>query len=486
MPKYSLDNARVVGQGYHAPPGSVIDSALATAISRYKRGVASRYTALVPDEVSTRLPPGPYHVSPKIDGEQWCLVLDEGDAFFANPNGRVLAGDIPVLAEARALAPRAIGTTVVAGELYATRDSGRSRHGDLAAALGTDTSGAGADRVGFYAFDVVWGGDSDARMPLGDYGSRLSLVRRLLDGADRLQPVKTEDAPDQAKVDSLFEQWAADGKAEGLVVRTKATPGVYKIKPSVTIDAAVIGYTVRSIDATQAGSLLMAVIREDGQFQVLGHCGNLGSEDDRRAMLQRVSSLACDSNYSEANSRGALFQMVRPELVIEVRVSDVQAENTSGDVVPRMVLDFEGERWAARQRLPGVSVLHPRLERVRGDKRPIPADVPVRQVLERVMLPDLDKAARVADLPSSEILRREVYTKVTKGKTAVRKLVMWQTNKHDHDPLYPQFVVHFTDYSPGRKDPLKRIVRLAPDREIATQIAEAMIAKEIKKGWTKV
>ena len=99
MPKYSLDNARTVGQGNLAPPGSVTDAALASAISRYKRGVASRYTALVPDEVGARLPPGPYFVSPKIDGEQWCLVFDEGDVFFANPNGRVLAGDIPVLAE---------------------------------------------------------------------------------------------------------------------------------------------------------------------------------------------------------------------------------------------------------------------------------------------------------------------------------------------------------------------------------------------------
>ncbi len=486
MPKYSLDNARTVGQGYHAPPGSVTDSALATAISRYKRGVASRYTALVPDEVGTRLPPGPYHVSPKIDGEQWCLVLDEGEAFFANPNGRVLAGDIPVIAEARKLAQRAVGTTVVAGELFATRETGRSRHGDLAAALGTDTSNAGAERVSFHGFDVVWGGDSDARMPLGDYGSRLSLVQRLFDGADRLQPVKTEDAADQAKVDSLFEEWAADGKAEGLVVRTKAMPGVYKIKPSVTIDAAVIGYTVRSIDPNQAGSLLMALIREDGQFQVLGHCGNLGSEDNRRALLEQVRKLDCDSNYSEANSRGALFQLVKPEMVIEVRVTDVQAENTSGDVVPRMVLDFEGGRWEARQRLPGVSVLHPRLERVREDKRPVGTDVPVRQVLERVMLPDLDKAARVADLPASEVLRREVYTKATKGKTAVRKVVMWATNKHELDPLYPQFVVHFTDYSPGRKEPLKRVVRLAPDKDIATQIADALIAKEIKKGWAKV
>lgn len=488
MPKYTLQGARTVGQGHHAPPGSLTDPALADAISRYKRGVASRYDALLPDELDqlAKLPGGGYFVSPKIDGEQWCLVLDDGEAFFANPNGRVLAGDIPVIAEARKLVPKVVGTTVIAGELYATRDSGRSRHGDLAAALGSDGSGAGVDRVRFSPFDVVWGGDSTARMPIGDYESRLALLHRLFDGTERLRPVTTEEVGDIAQISALYDDWAADGKAEGLVVRPKAIPKVFKVKPSITIDAAVIGYTLSSVDASRAGSLLMALIREDGQFQVIGHCGNLGTEDARREWLERVRPLDCPSNYSEANSRGAMFQLVRPELVIEVRISDVQAESVAGDVVPRMVLAHEGGRWVARQRMPGVSVLHPRLERLRDDKKPIASDVPMRQVLERVLLPDADKAAIAAQLPSSEILRREAYTKETKGQLAVRKLVLWKTNKHELDPAYPAFVVHFTDYSAGRKDPLKRTVRLAPSLELATRIADEMIEKEIKKGWTAV
>ena len=42
--------------------------------------------------------------------------------------------------------------------------------------------------------------------------------------------------------------------------------------------------------------------------------------------------------------------------------------------------------------------------------------------------------------------------------------------------------MHWTDYSLGRKSPLKREVRLAPSEEIATQIAQAMLEKHIKKG----
>jgi ATP-dependent DNA ligase len=488
MPKYTLQGARTVGRGHHAPPGSLTDPALADAISRYKRGVASRYDALLPDELDqlANVPGGGYYVSRKIDGEQWCLVLDEGEAFFANPNGRVLAGDIPVLVEARKLVPKVVGTTVIAGELYATRDSGRSRHGDLAAALGTDGSGVGVERVHFCPFDIVWGGDAKARMPIGDYESRLALLHRLFDGTQRLRPVQTQEVADIAQISALYDDWAADGKAEGLVVRPKAIPKVYKVKPSITLDTAVIGYTLSSVDNSRCGSLLMALIREDGQFQVIGHCGNLGTEDARREWLDRVRPLECESNYSEANSRGAMFQLVRPELVIEVRISDVQAEGVGGEIVPRMVLAHEGGRWVARRRMPGVSVLHPRLERLRDDKRPIAADVPMRQVLDRVLLPDADKAARVADLPKSEVLRRQVFTKAAKDKTAVRKLLVWRTRKEQQDPAYPAYVVAFIDYSAGRKDPLQRTVRLAPTLELATRIADDFLDKEIKKGWTSV
>jgi hypothetical protein len=481
MPSFSTEDARTCGKGQHSPGGSVTDKELATAIRRYKRGVASRYSALIPDEIDARLPPGPYLVSPKVDGEQWCLVFEDGDVFLANPAGRVLSGDIPVLAEARKMVGRVEGTTVIAGELFAARKEGRSRHGDLANALSGDDK-AQVDRVGFMAFDLVWGGDGEAKMPLGSYRERFDVVQRVLEGGKRLRAVKTETCEDKQGVSDLFDTWAAGGKAEGLVVRTPSQL-TFKVKPSVTIDAVVIGYTERTEDATQISSLLLALIRPDGTHQIIGHCGNLGTDDARREIGEVLRPLNCDSNYSEANSRGALFQAIRPERVVEVRISDVQADTSAGDPVQRMVLAFEDGAWVARRRMHGVSILHPRLVRMRDDKQPVEGDVPVRQVFERVLVTDADADAASAELPRSEVLRREAFTKATKGKTAVRKLLVWKTNKETVDPLFPAYVVHFTDYSPGRKDPLKRTVRLAPDEATATAIAEDMLKSEIKKGW---
>ena len=73
-----------------------------------------------------------------------------------------------------------------------------------------------------------------------------------------------------------------------------------------------------------------------------------------------------------------------------------------------------------------------------------------------------------------------------KGVVAVRKLLVWKTNKETVSSAYPAYVVHWTDFSPGRGSPLNREVKLAPDEETAMKISVALIEENIKKGWTEV
>ena len=84
---------------------------------------------------------------------------------------------------------------------------------------------------------------------------------------------------------------------------------------------------------------------------------------------------------------------------------------------------------------------------------------------------------------ASEVIRRQVWTKTAKDKTDVRKLVVWKTNKDTDDPSYPAYVVHWTDYSAGRKAPLTREVRPVITEDAAQAAAEDLIADNIKKGW---
>lgn len=482
MSLYSTDSARPLGSGLHSPAGSLTDSELASMARNYKRSVAGRYRAIVQEELESALH-GPLLVSPKIDGEMWLLVLDGSDAFFASPSGRVISGDVPALREAKAACGRAHGRTVIAGELFAARKSGRPRVGDLAAAMGGELK-AEVDRIAFAAFDTLIGGhkDSPERTPI--YSDRLASLSALFDGGKRVKAIRTESVTGGDKVATLFEEWVEGGKGEGLVIRTADNAIVYKAKPSINIDAVIIGYTESSEGPDKVGSVLLALMREDGHFQVIGSCGNMPTEQ-RVAFMGQLSQMHVDSNYRYANSKGALYRFVRPEVVIELKVTDIQSEDSGGDPIDRMVLESQEGRWRSVRQLPGVSILHPVFLRVRDDKGVNPVDIRVGQVLERCLVEGLDRHAERLILPTSTVLRREVYAKSVRGDDAVRKVVVWRTNKEAVDPTYPAFVVHFTDYSAGRKDPLQREVRLAPTILEAQKIADELVSANIKKGWDK-
>jgi hypothetical protein len=47
-------------------------------------------------------------------------------------------------------------------------------------------------------------------------------------------------------------------------------------------------------------------------------------------------------------------------------------------------------------------------------------------------------------------------------------------------------VIHLTDFSPGRKEPLKHTVRPVATKKDAEHLAKEMIEANIKKGWEQV
>lgn len=493
MTFYNRDGARPLGPGgFLAPAGSVTDAELASRVAGYKRNVAGRYRSISPDEISY-LPRSPMLVSPKIDGQIWFLVVDtasDSAPVLIAPNGKVLGGDVPLMKEIREkIVPRvrggASGLLLVPGELFALRKGGRPRVGDLAGALG---GGQDADvaRLGFFAFDLLEGGDEDTPEAPAEYKDRLPVLQRLFEGGKRAQAVKTDLVHTHEEVQQRFADWAEGGKGEGLVIRPD-DGRIYKLKPIFHLDAAVIGFTEQTDADEKVRSVLLALLREDGHFQVLGSCGNLGTDDFRGRLYEQLHPDLTESKYRFASSTGALYRFVEPKVVVEVKVTDLQVEDTQGRPIRRMVLDFdEDQGWTPVQLRSGASMIHPIFVRQRDDKEVNPTDVRARQILERVQLEELDEKVEKIDRPESEIHRREVYVKVTKDKKAVRKLLVWKTHKDEVDDDFPAWVVHWTDYSPSRKEPLQREVRLAPDEETATEIAEEMIEQGVKRGWERV
>ncbi len=424
-------------------------------------------------------------VSRKIDGHMWLMVFDERQPFLINPAGRVIYGDIPLLAEAAQFVSRVKAQRAVfAGELFAVRKGGRPRFDGVPEALGGEAN-APVGKLGWACFDVVSVEGVEGGSQNEPYEKRLELINSVFEGGKRARPITTETVSKRDQVQRLFGDWVETDKCEGLVVRTTDSR-TWKLKPTFTLDAAVIGYTERTDAPEQVRSLLLALMREDGTFQLIGSCGNLGNDADRSTLMETLEPTLCDSTYRFAARSGELYRFVRATLVIEIRVTDLQVENASGREVNRMVLDQREDGWHAVRLVPGVSLIHPVLSRIRGDKSIDAMDIRASQILERVPVSNVIETVKPVDRQKSTLLRRQVWVKETKGVRAVRKLLLWKTNKEMEDPDYPAYVVTWVDYSPGRHAPIKREVRLAPSEEQATIIADEMVAGGIKRGWNPV
>jgi hypothetical protein len=237
-------------------------------------------------------------------------------------------------------------------------------------------------------------------------------------------------------------------------------------------------------------------MRADGTYHVLGRVGSGFTDAERREWLCDLQGQVVDSDYIEANE-GVSYRMVCPSDVIEISVLDLIVQTTRGAPIKNMVLDWDatGEDrptgcWQIVRKLPLASMISPQFVRRRDDKSINPLDLRLEQITLLVEVPLADRDAHRLTLPKSEILRREVYTKQLKGQTMVRKLVMWQTNKAEESQEsevrdFPAHVIAFTDYSPNRKTPLERDIRVSNSCEQTDELWDELVKEYVVKGWTR-
>lgn len=457
------------------------DPTLVTQAQDYRRMTAARMIPLEASDIGRRFAKADYHVSLKVDGEFNLLVWEGSEAILVNPGGTVRTG-LPLLAEAGVLLKKAgVKKAKVAGELWFHRTDKRARVHDVSRAARNPQSQAELDGLRFAAFDLVEL-DGPVAWPFAEVWTKLE---SLFGTGRSIAPVESTwlENGDAAGIEKLFAKWVAAG-AEGAVVRSDAV-GRFKLKPRHTIDAVVIGYTEGSDDRTgMIHDLLVALLRPDGSLHVVGHVGGGFTEADRRGFLSDLKDIAAESDYVEVNDAVA-YRMVKPEWVIEISILDCLSQSTRGLPIPKMTLTYDAKanRYAPLRRLPSVGLISPQFVRRREDKRFARPDVRMEQVAELVEVPLLDKDATRLELPKSEILKREVGTKVLKGQTMVRKLLLIQTNKSADNPDHPAYVIHATDFSPGRRTPLERDIRVSNSREQIDGLYRELSEEYFVKGW---
>ncbi|MFK7985985.1 MAG: hypothetical protein AB8I08_08125 [Sandaracinaceae bacterium] len=466
--------------GERAPVGGLTDETLGKRLRNYKRQVAKRYRVVDPEQIDRLLTAGPYFISTKLDGELWFLIKRGDEVALVAYNGRVVRGT-PLVNEAASRLGDA-GDVIIAGELTgrSPSETGRARVHHVATALGEDEL---EETLSFHGFDLVEDGGEDVL--LKDYAIRLERLRGLIGGGGRVGVVETVEG-EPSDVTRLYREWVVSDRFEGVVVRSERGL-TYKIKSTLTLDAVVIAYGERITgDVHQVREMSVALLRDDGTWQLLGAVGNGFSEQDRAAWHGRLTPHEVPSRFRLANREGTLSKFVKPEIVVEIRCSDLLAMDSWDSPIRRMCLRYSEEAgWEPVAETPTAVMIHPIFLRERTDKKVTADDVGMAQITSYVPIVAPSAQATAVAAKPSEVVRRGVYSKETKGKIAVRKYAIVATHKQN-DRNYPPFVVYFTDYSPGRKEPLQTALRAANSMESAEGHVGQWLTSKIKRGWGEV
>ncbi len=451
-------------------------------VSEYKRSIASRYIALSPEDTGSRIIGESFHLSRKIDGEFCCLFSLEGEVFLCNPSGTVFSG-IPCLEQVpEILKKENITSAVFAGEFYYKRPDGkRSRVYDLISASSNPKNEEEVRGLSFAPFDIIEI-NNETYKP-ADYSETGKKLESFFSNRGGIEPPDSLVVKSRDEVMDCYSEWVEAEESEGLVIRSSSS-FIYKLKPKHSLDTVILGY-VEGVRETKGmvRSLLIGLLREDGKIQVAGTVGGGLSDSERSELCTRLKKAEMESEFIEVHSKYGPYRMVKPEIVIEIDYLDLMTSNKYDRPYKMMVLDTDKSVYRIVRKMPFPVIISPRFSRFREDKKFNKEDLRLSQITDRVPIDEAGASVEKIEYPEPEILLREVYTKQLKGKTGVRKLLLWKTNREELDESYAAYNFCYTDFSPGRADPLKKDLRISNSKDQLFAIADEFREKNIKKGW---
>ncbi len=462
---------------------NLADSAYLQSVRLRRRQLSRMTTAFDLPLAKARLPEAEYHISRKIDGEFTCLLFDHGEVITLNPGGTIRAGAAFHEEAASLLKTAGVKTAMLGGELHVRRpDGARTRIHDVVAKARNPKTQDDVDSLRFGIFNIYELDGTDFSMR---YGDAMGRAAELFSSGVRVFPVETKTG-DKQEVLARFDEWVTQGIDEGIVLRSDSA-GVFKIKPRHSLDLAVLGFSEGVDDRTGLlHSLLVGVVRDDTHAQILARVGGGFTDEQRTSLFNLLSTQVVDSDYAEVNSDRVAYRMVKPGMMVEISCLELIARTLQGSPIDRMVIEWDEQsaRWQGVRRLPLCSVRSPQFERLRDDKTFSAADAGIQRLQDIVEIPDSSHGGLDAlELPKSKILQRSVALKTLKDATMVRKLLLWQTNKQEVSRDFPAFVLHLTDYSPNRKNPLAHEICVS-DSEVQIQaLFSDWKKKYFVRGW---
>lgn len=477
-----------VGDYAIAPSGAVTDLTLMDVATQYETQVSRKMIALIPEQIPKRFTGSEGHqvlATIKVDGEGVFVYFErDGDhetlfAFNA-PSGRVRVG-LPALQALQIhLQASSVQKALFRAELYLPKQENQRRPG-IAAVLRTSFNGTAAEiaNLRFLMLDVIMLDGKDLRA----HQSQFQLTWQLLGDLFGSDAEAAFHRPQgslllESELPDFFERMVQAGE-EGIVVRRLNRTEVCKIKPRLSLDAAIIGFVEGEYEG-QYGvtSILIAMTypyrEEPITFQTLLRVGSGMTDDQRAEFLRLFSPLVVESPITITDPEGRPVSFIRPDYIVEINAEDLSPTVPGSDRPNRtQVLEWNSQTDSYR-----FLGLHPcprpsfaTFLRLRPDKQLSEGGARLEQIVLNPEKPTFE----AIQTQEPRTLRREIFTK----GDMLRKLVLLQTTGEDRIP----YLVYWTDFSPNRKDPLKCEVAYAFTEARAQQLANRFIAENVVRGW---
>jgi len=465
-----------------AQTDGIADPMLLGTATKHEEALSRSFKALAPADIPSRFGGVKrLHWSEKYDGEGTLLFYDEkvDTVAFAAPSGRARIGMKALNEAAAALKAKGIKKALFRGEIYLPTEQGKPRPSIAEVTrVSFSTEKGAADRLVLALYDILMLDGKDLR---GDGGGFEDEWKKLGDifGEDQSKAVHRArggwcSGDELAKV---LDQILARG-GEGIVVRHEKERDYAKIKPRLSIDAAIVGYVEGSFEGKIGVRNILVGLTYPAKggaviFQTLARTGI----DDKTAvsLLEQLRGLKVASPLLLNDSDGREVHFVKPKLIVEIEGEDWIRNRSDGRPIRTQAFawDSKKEAWAYAGIAPCPRMIFPTFRKLREDKSIKDDGARIAQAMEEAVPP-----AKPATSKKPEVLERQVYQK---GKDAVRKFVLAKRSGEDVLP----FVFCFTDFSASRKDPLKVTTEYAYTEKRGRALLEACLAENVKKGWEK-
>lgn len=355
-------------------------------------------------------------------------------------------------------------SALLVGELSTTAT--RSHSYDVIRAINSPQKLDDLKKLKFVIFDVILLDKKDCQTQ--DYTNRVAILKTLPKTELAFIP-EFQEISSLAELNRFYKGQVAKGQ-EGIVYHESTNGSAYKFKPKFNIDLAIVGYVEGTDElAGQAVSVMGALVK-DGSYQLIARVG-VADPSAREPLFKELSQNKLESEYTETDSDARPIIWVKPTRVVELNAEDIGWEDTKGGQWTNAVLKVAGGKYVYQGQGEIFKPFHPTMERLREDKAPGACTFD--------QLPGTElKLRKAATTNQANILVREVYTKVLKGKTAVKKIIAWENLD-----ATPKYVIHTTDYSAGRADSLQEDTKATNYKDEMTAYIAAWKAEEITKGW---